>query len=515
MLLSYALKILSRSAGGRPVAPHVAGRLAAYAADDESILRQLAGALSAEQLSGSTMLPDPLPVVDAETAGLVERLQTAERRLLLFIALAPDFPLPHVLDIAGLEPDALLLGSCRDLLQVEAGLAHFRSPQVRAHILTQATGAEISLARETLARAETRRKRPAAAMAQRFLANPVHSVDAAKVLVEAAALATAGRLIEAHELARRVVCLGGETEGRAWLLAARCALWAGAPGDARRAMTRAARLLPTSPLVADLGRLLDLIDLGPSAPLFTLEETALVYRTLAATARNVAERTLMEQLGAVFTAVYEDPDAADALHARVVLATATAADACWSPLAAAHLAVAQLTALVFAGQYAEAARLLAASAPRFPLMLAGGGITADYAASCADRDLGIGSDLVRALRATGPRSALRFDEAEAAEMFAESTTALASSALALTERQAGMSADPVMSAPAPGAPLSGRQQDVLDLLLQGLSNREIGGQLDISHRTVEVHATQVLRKYRAPSRAALIAMHAGLDPHRS
>ena len=62
-------------------------------------------------------------------------------------------------------------------------------------------------------------------------------------------------------------------------------------------------------------------------------------------------------------------------------------------------------------------------------------------------------------------------------------------------------------APVPAKPLSLRQRDVLAGMLRGLSNRAIGEELGVSHRTVEVHATQILRKYGTPSRSALIALH--------
>ncbi|EAQ34468.1 Transcriptional regulatory protein, LuxR family protein [Nitrobacter sp. Nb-311A] len=43
--------------------------------------------------------------------------------------------------------------------------------------------------------------------------------------------------------------------------------------------------------------------------------------------------------------------------------------------------------------------------------------------------------------------------------------------------------------------LTDRQQAVCDLLIQGLSNKEISERLGISHRTVEAHRVAVFRKY--------------------
>lgn len=43
--------------------------------------------------------------------------------------------------------------------------------------------------------------------------------------------------------------------------------------------------------------------------------------------------------------------------------------------------------------------------------------------------------------------------------------------------------------------LTERQRAVCDLLIEGLSNKEISERLGISHRTVEAHRIAVFRKY--------------------
>jgi DNA-binding CsgD family transcriptional regulator len=62
----------------------------------------------------------------------------------------------------------------------------------------------------------------------------------------------------------------------------------------------------------------------------------------------------------------------------------------------------------------------------------------------------------------------------------------------------------------PEAGLTGREADVLALLVQGLANKEIAGRLGVSPRTVEKHVESVLRKTGAKSRTELIA--AALSP---
>ncbi|SOE02437.1 helix-turn-helix transcriptional regulator [Blastococcus haudaquaticus] len=64
--------------------------------------------------------------------------------------------------------------------------------------------------------------------------------------------------------------------------------------------------------------------------------------------------------------------------------------------------------------------------------------------------------------------------------------------------------------------LSARERDVLALVAQGRSDREIGAELFISHRTVERHVSSILAKLDARSRAevAAIAHRDGLVPSR-
>lgn len=59
--------------------------------------------------------------------------------------------------------------------------------------------------------------------------------------------------------------------------------------------------------------------------------------------------------------------------------------------------------------------------------------------------------------------------------------------------------------PEPETLLSAREQDVLRLLVEGQSNREIGDALSISHRTVMVHVANIMAKFGVSSRTAAVA----------
>ncbi|MBN9548575.1 MAG: response regulator transcription factor [Alphaproteobacteria bacterium] len=57
--------------------------------------------------------------------------------------------------------------------------------------------------------------------------------------------------------------------------------------------------------------------------------------------------------------------------------------------------------------------------------------------------------------------------------------------------------------------LTVRQRDILDLLAEGLSNKEIGRKLSLSHFTVRNHISQVMRLLDASTRKEVVARIAG------
>jgi len=60
------------------------------------------------------------------------------------------------------------------------------------------------------------------------------------------------------------------------------------------------------------------------------------------------------------------------------------------------------------------------------------------------------------------------------------------------------------------AQLSGREREVLGLIVAGLTNKQIGRALTLSPRTVEAHRANVFAKLEAPSLARLILQYAAL-----
>jgi len=55
-----------------------------------------------------------------------------------------------------------------------------------------------------------------------------------------------------------------------------------------------------------------------------------------------------------------------------------------------------------------------------------------------------------------------------------------------------------------------RERQILDLIWQGLSNREMAQQLGISIKTVEAHRASLMRKLRVTNTAQLIQVAVGL-----
>jgi DNA-binding NarL/FixJ family response regulator len=55
--------------------------------------------------------------------------------------------------------------------------------------------------------------------------------------------------------------------------------------------------------------------------------------------------------------------------------------------------------------------------------------------------------------------------------------------------------------------LSAREREILNLLAHGLSNKEIGGRLDLSPYTVKNHLARIYSKLRVRSRTGAVIAH--------
>jgi FixJ family two-component response regulator len=63
------------------------------------------------------------------------------------------------------------------------------------------------------------------------------------------------------------------------------------------------------------------------------------------------------------------------------------------------------------------------------------------------------------------------------------------------------------------AQLSQREREVMDLVVTGLINKEVGARLGLSEVTVKIHRGRVMQKMEATSLAELVRMADKLNPH--
>jgi DNA-binding NarL/FixJ family response regulator len=128
--------------------------------------------------------------------------------------------------------------------------------------------------------------------------------------------------------------------------------------------------------------------------------------------------------------------------------------------------------------------------------------------------VGRSADVQRALAAGADGFVLK--DATGAELAAAVLGAYAG-ILPLSSSAAGLLWPPDRGGPPPQADrlaaLTARERAVLDLLGQGLGNREIAGSLEIAERTVKTHVSNVLAKLALTSRtqAALLARDLPVD----
>jgi len=60
--------------------------------------------------------------------------------------------------------------------------------------------------------------------------------------------------------------------------------------------------------------------------------------------------------------------------------------------------------------------------------------------------------------------------------------------------------------PAPGHDLTSRERQVLELMVKGLSNNEIGERLVVSQSTIKTHVSSILSKLGVASRTEAVAL---------
>ena len=122
--------------------------------------------------------------------------------------------------------------------------------------------------------------------------------------------------------------------------------------------------------------------------------------------------------------------------------------------------------------------------------------------------------LAEALVAAEQRDAAQVEARLAYDVARELAAAPLQGAVESLARRARLDIGAPTSARSDGAGLTPREQEVLALLAQGRTNRQIGSELFISEKTASVHVSNILGKLSASGRteAVTIAHHRGLIP---
>ncbi|HET6532455.1 MAG TPA: ATP-binding protein, partial [Actinoplanes sp.] len=136
---------LLRGRSGMPVAGAVAATLTAAAEGNPLALGELAGLLTADQLTGRVPLPDPLPIgtgLDRAFRHRIRELPEATRAALLLAAVEGT----EITGGAGLDA-----AEAAGLLRVRDGRLEFRHPLIRSAVYRDATESERRAAHRTMA----------------------------------------------------------------------------------------------------------------------------------------------------------------------------------------------------------------------------------------------------------------------------------------------------------------------------------------------------------------------------
>ncbi|QJW35748.1 helix-turn-helix domain-containing protein [Cellulosimicrobium protaetiae] len=228
------------------VAPHVAARLAHLLGGNAAALTQTAALLTPEQLSGGSILPDPLPAVPAVRAVFAERiaaLSAAERHALLVAAVAVVDRTELLLSATGLAMEEVLDGPLAEHLALVGGRFAFVDPRLRSLVHADARLAERTAAHVALADAHRRADEEDVAVWHSALATLVGDPELVPGLLRIARRhLDRGDVVWAHEVAREAASqAAGEHRAEAFAIAGAAALRSGHVQDAADWLRKASR----------------------------------------------------------------------------------------------------------------------------------------------------------------------------------------------------------------------------------------------------------------------------------
>jgi DNA-binding CsgD family transcriptional regulator len=362
--------------GDRTVAPHVACELSRVVGDEPGCVDQTARMLDDEHLLGTALMPDPLPAARAvrEAVGPLG-LDEDARRVLLVAAVAVVDRTEVLLAASGTDIDALMAGPAGRHLHLVGGRFRFHHPRIRSIVHEDADLATRTAAHGALAEVHRRADEPLVAMWHTALSTLAGDPLLADGLVELAEQHLArGDVHRAHEVAREAASHGtDQVRARAFAVAGRAALWAGHVHDAvmhlRRAAHAAGSTADGAPDAArPLGIALALLDGRPDA--VVPGDACGADRAAIAAAR----KTMRMLDGAPGEAAAVLAEVAELAPARPPSWWFDGPSDAMTPLAEAHLRVAQSYLALRLGDITGAASVLDDAVERLPVALAFGGL---------------------------------------------------------------------------------------------------------------------------------------------
>ncbi|WP_454041049.1 LuxR C-terminal-related transcriptional regulator [Cellulosimicrobium sp. Marseille-Q8652] len=228
------------------VAPHVAAHLARRLVGNAAAIVQTADLLTPEQLAGSSILPDPLPVVPAVRRLLGDRLALLtheQRHALLVAAVAVVDRTELLLAAAGQTMDEVLDGPLAEHLVLVGGRFAFVDPRVRALVHGDARLAERTAAHVALADAHRRAGEDDVAVWHTALATLAGDPELVPGLLRIARRhLERGDVVWAHEVAREAASQAdGAHRAEAFAVAGIAAMSSGHVQDAADWLRKASR----------------------------------------------------------------------------------------------------------------------------------------------------------------------------------------------------------------------------------------------------------------------------------
>ncbi|WP_161794522.1 LuxR C-terminal-related transcriptional regulator [Demequina globuliformis] len=240
-----ALRVLA-GAGCGPVAPHVARLLVDRLGGNPGCVVQTARRLSPHHLAGTSLLPDPLPLVPAvknTLAPVADDLTAEDREVLLIAAVAVVDRIDTLTSATGKDVSYFVSGPVAPHLNLLSGGFTFDDPRMRSLLHGEASLAERTAAHEALARAHAEANEPELASWHTALA---HIAGDPAVVPHLLRLARRhlrhGDTVWAHAVAREAVGHAtGEQRLRACELSGLAAVLSGHIHDAAHWLPHAAR----------------------------------------------------------------------------------------------------------------------------------------------------------------------------------------------------------------------------------------------------------------------------------